>query len=234
MLTFGALLILLALAGGTGAAQQLQLPTFVTVGSGYVIVPADRVVISIGIETEGATAQAAQQANDQVMQAITEQVRATTPGELEFGARKPNVTLQRASAARGGEPSYRATSGLDVIIGDDSQIGAVIDVAIRQGAASVQGVKFQASSLEDAARQALANAVEDAIAKANIISQATGMRIVMIRRVTDANQIEIINPSDQVLIGSEGGSQYALHAGVQRGEIMVQVEVTVEFEVALR
>lgn len=214
-------------------AQTLQLPTFVTVGLGYVVVEADRVVVSLGIETTGDTAAAAQQESERIMSAIEKRLQEIELEGLEFSRRRIDIRLQRGGPVRREERAYRATSGLDVSVAREADVGAIIDAAMGLGAASVQGVSFRSSRLEEAAKEALGLAVKDAMAKADEISRATGMRVVMTRRVSDAHKVEIINPSDPVLLEAGVAVRPPYHVEVQRGQILVQVQVTAEFEVGI-
>lgn len=227
--------IMAALAFGSMSAhaQSLQLPTFVTVGLGYVVVEADQVVVSLGIETTGDTAEAAQRESERLMAAIETRLRELNLAGLRLSRRRIDIRQQRTGPIRREEGGYRATSGLDVSVARETDVGAIIDVAMGLGAASVQGVSFRSSRLEQAAKEALGLAVKDATAKAEEISRATGMRVVMIRRISDAHKVEIINPSDPVLLEAGASVRPPYHVAVQRGEILVQVEVTAEFDVAM-
>lgn len=214
-------------------AQTVPLPSFVTVGVGYVVVEADRVVVSLGIEATGDSAVAAQQENGRRAAAIEEAVTALGIDGLEFDRRLVDVRQQRTGVVRRDEGDYRAVSGVEVTVPDEQYIGAIIDAAVAAGNATVQAVRFHSTALEEASKEALRLAVKDAMAKAEAMSEATGMRVVMTRRVSDAHKIDIINPSDPLLL--EGGTARPPYpVPVKRGEILVQVEVSAEFEVGIR
>src|SRR5690625_188888 len=69
-----ALLVGLFLVAGfgmqTGAQQALQLPTVVTVGLGYVVVPADHVVVTLNIESSSSSAEEAYAQSAHIAQEI--------------------------------------------------------------------------------------------------------------------------------------------------------------------
>lgn len=219
-------------AGGVAAAQQsLQLPTVVTVGMGYVVVPADRIVVVIGLETSDESAEQAYAKSSQIVQSIREALTAAQYEGLSVRVGGVSVWQQRSTAR---PPVYRATSTLHVTLANEADVGPVIDTAMRLGASSVQSVRFEASDLESARRQALTLAVQDAMAKADAIARATDMRIVTIRRVSDSDDVRIFNPSDPVLMEVNQADQTPYRIAVERGEILVQVYVTIEFEVAAR
>lgn len=225
-----AVLLVLVLTGAA-SAQTLQLPSIVTVGMGYVIVEADRVVVTLGIETQQESAAAALAEHTAIVQAIQDALTGSLGNDLiEFQAGRANVWQQRTATR---PPFYRAVSSVSVVLTDDERIGYVMDVAMSLGAQTVQGVQYEASNLQEAARQALALAVQDAVAKAEAISKATDTRVVTIRRVTDTNSIKVFNPSDPLLIEQTPRTGLPYEITVERGQILVQVEVTVEFELAV-
>ncbi len=215
---------------GIAAAQTIGLPTIETVGVGSVVIPADRVIVSIRIEVEDTTATAAQEKTRAAIDEIREEIKALDIGEVEFVLHGINVYQQRASVTRPTD-TFRTTSGLDVVLRDDTHVGRIIDLALKHGAASIQNVRYHSESLADAAQKALELAVKNAMAKAETITKTTGSRIVMIRQVRDANIVQVINPTDPALAqaGTLQHPQFGLP--VQRGEIGVQVEITMLFEV---
>lgn len=221
---------LVSMLSGIASAQTIGLPTIETVGVGSVVVPADRVIVSIRVETEDVTATAAQEKTRAAIEEIREEIKALDIGEVEFVLHGINVYQQRASVTRPTD-TFRTTSGLDVVLRDDTHVGRIIDVALKHGVASIQNVRYHSESLADAAQKALELAVRNAMAKAETITKTTGSRIVMIRQVRDANIVQVINPTDPAL--AQAGTLQQLQFGlpVQRGEIGVQVEITLLFEV---
>jgi uncharacterized protein YggE len=220
--------ILILVLSAVAQAQSGPYSTFTTVGLGQAVIEADQIVISIGIETVSNTAEQAHIDNQSIVEAIKESLKKLGIEPMKFVYKKVNIWQQKSTLTK--EVTYKATSGLDVLFYDDTVIGKIVDKAFSLGASSIQGVKFQASDLSGAKAEALDLAVADAIGKADIISKATGMRIVGIRRVTDSNIIRITNPGDTVLV--EGGylTQSTYQKPVQRGEVLVEVEITIEFE----
>ena len=67
---------------------------------------------------------------------------------LEFSRRRIDIRLQRGGPVRREERAYRATSGLDVSVAREADVGAIIrPAAMGLGAASVQGVSFSLFAL---------------------------------------------------------------------------------------
>lgn len=218
--------------GAVTAAQTLQLPSIVTVGLGYVVVPADHLVVTLNIEAAEDSAQAAYDASSAIIAAIRQELEAAKLDGLDVRTGRAHLWQQRSATRQ--STTYRVTSTMSVKLNDEADVGYVVDTAMRLGATSVQSVRFQVRSLEEAARSALTLAVEDAMAKAETITAATGTRIVTIRQVHDSNKIQVYNPSDPVLVEASSGPNIPYPVTVERGQVLVQVEVTMEFEVASR
>lgn len=225
-------LSLVLMASGSALAQQsLQLPTVVTEGVGYVVLPADHIVVTLSVETTDLRAADAYARNSEISRSIREALEAEQPEGLAITIGGISLWQQRSATLYG---SYRATSTVSIRLAHEADVGKVIDTAMQLGATAVQSVRFHASSLESAARTALTLAVEDAMAKAEAIAKATESRIVTIRRVHDTNDVRIYNPSDPVLVEGGKADPTPYQVAVERGEILVQVTVTMEFEVAPR
>lgn len=225
-------LVLAAPLGTAASAQTLQLPSIVTIGLGFVVIPADHLVVTLNIETSDESAQAAYAASAAIVDAIREELQEADLAGLEIRTGRAHLWQQRSATRQ--TTTYRVTSTMSVTIEDEADVGRVVDTAMRLGATSVQSVRFQVRSLEEAARTALTLAVQDAMAKAEVISAATGTRIVNIRQVNDSNKIQVYNPSDPVLVESASGPDLPYPVTVERGQVLVQVEVAMEFEVAPR
>lgn len=225
--------LLLVLAfGAVTSGQALHLPSVVTVGLGYVVVPTDHVVVTLNIETSSESAQEAYAQSATIAESIRAELERAELAGLETKVGRSHLWQQR-SATRA-TSTYRVTSTMSVTLLDEADVGHVVDTAMRLGATSVQSVRFQVSSLDEAAREALTLAVENAMAKAEAITAATGTRIVTIRQVHDGNKVRVFNPSDPVLMEATSSPDTPNQVAVERGQVLVQVEVTMEFEVAAR
>src|SRR5690606_40940392 len=67
-------LVLAALLGTAASAQTLQLPSIVTIGLGFVVIPADHLVVTLNIEPSDESAQAAYAASAAIVDAIREEL----------------------------------------------------------------------------------------------------------------------------------------------------------------
>jgi uncharacterized protein YggE len=222
------LLLILCFAGA--AQAQLATQSAVTVGSGFVVVPADTAVISVAIENVAAESGAAHQENQRLTDQIMQALKAEQIPDLHFTVRQ--VVFWENTLPGSRDKTWKVSSGLDIHTSDLSAAGHIIDIARKNGATSVQTIRYDVSNLEQAAQDALQLAVKDAVRKAEAIAAAAGLRVIMVREVRDSNAIRVHNPSSPTATGREV-TLPPLAGPVYRGEVLVSVEVTMVFDLAL-
>lgn len=221
----GVLMGLILMISGVGAAQTagFTVPLIESVGVGLVTVKPDRVIVPVRIEARESSAAEAQARTEVTIEAIRAGLEELVPGEFEV----VELGLTLTSSALQGNLISR---NIEIVLHDDAHVGAVHDLAKESGATNVFNVRYQSTKLEEAAQEARRLAVLNARAKADAITEAMGMRILGVRSAADANRVQMFNPSDPLLDGpmtqrpSDGST-------VQRGEIVVQVEVTIQYEI---
>lgn len=164
-------------------AESLEASTVRVAATGTAEVEPDRVVLWFAVETVADSAGAAVAANAERMTTVRRAMegleipaeRIQTSGyhlQPEYareppreGAHEPRIT------------GYRASNQLRVTVDSASRAGEVIDVAVGAGANRVSGISFESSRSEEAGREALADAVENARLRAEAIARAAGRRL---------------------------------------------------------
>jgi uncharacterized protein YggE len=175
-LAAGLLLVAAALAGvlrpdGAGAADPTTAATdSVTVtGSGSVEAVPDRAEVSAGVDSRAPTAKAALSANGTAMQKVIAALRAN-------GGK--DVTTQTVSLStafdQNGQPNGFVASNVATAETTLDKAGTLIDAAVAAGANTVYGPSLSRSDADALYRQALAKAVDDATARAEILAKAAG------------------------------------------------------------
>jgi len=162
-------------AGPEGGTIQVS-------GQAQIQVPADRVRISLSVETEAASAREASQLNAARMEAVMEALRRTGVRGLEietFGYslspeyRYPN----REDPSRQTISGYRALNNIRVTAGDVDAAGAILDAGIGAGANRVVDLRFEATDTREARLQALREAVQTAREEARTLAEAMGVSL---------------------------------------------------------
>lgn len=210
--------------------------SLVSVGSGYVIADADIGVVSFAIETTAAEAGAAHQLNLETIERISQAMQAADIPGLKLVVRQPSIWPKTSLISK--ETQYTASAGLDVHTSDITLVGRVADIGLQNGANSIQNIRFDLSDLTQVRQKALEEAVMDAIAKAKVMSDAAGLKVVTVRELRDANDIQVHNPSALQASGTATGTSQsaipmALTTPIYRGQVIVMATVTVVFDVII-
>ena len=174
-LAAGVLIAAVALAGvlrpeGAGAEDPAPATDTVTVtGSGVVTSVPDRAEISAGVEIRAPTARAALAANGAAMQKVIDALRANGGKDVTT----QTVSLSTAFDANG-QPNGFAASNVATAETTLAGAGSLIDAAVAAGANAISGPSLSRSDADTLYEQALAKAVDDAKARAEILAKAAG------------------------------------------------------------
>jgi hypothetical protein len=160
--------------------QEPQAPPFIEVnGAATVEVPADQAQVSFAVETRAEVAADASAANATAMSRVLAALRdARLPGlEVEtFGySLQPQYATDPSRVRQ--VAGYAAYNNVRAAIDAVDQVGRLIDVAIGAGANQVASIAFVASDTEPARTAALAEAVRNARAQAEVIARELGFEL---------------------------------------------------------
>tara|TARA_R110002051_G_scaffold34257_1_gene76436 strand:+ start:1354 stop:2061 length:708 start_codon:yes stop_codon:yes gene_type:complete len=179
MRKFGAGLCVAGLWGAAAAAQSLPAQISVT-GSGTITTTPDMAYMTLGVVQEAQTAAAALDAMSAAMDGVLAQLRAADiaatqiqTGALLLDPRYSDYVEGQARRVTG----YVASTDVNVQVYDLENLGRVLDMAVRDGANQMNGLRFDVAEpapLLKAARQA---AIADAQDKAQVYSQAAGVTL---------------------------------------------------------
>ena len=184
LLFIGVSLLLLTI---TGCARKPNRTTKVTVaGEATSRVEPDTATLTISVVTQSGQAVTAQQENARKSKAVADAVKAkAAAAEIKTS----DYTLQPQYDYRDNKlpkiVGYNARNSVIVTMTDLQGVGAVIDAASQAGANSIDGISFTLKETSPARGQALAEATQQAMNKANSIAQALGGHV---SRVIEENE----------------------------------------------
>lgn len=148
-------------------------------GNGVVKSEPDQVNLSFSIETKDKSAKASQAQNTK----LSENVLATLKKKFKLPENKIQTSYYRI------EPSYNyqnnnrklegysVSHGINVTISPVDQLGPILDALTQDGITHIQSINFSLTKQQEVYRQALAKAIEDATAKAQIMAKAAGKKL---------------------------------------------------------
>lgn len=182
----------------SGCAKKAGRTTKVTVaGEATTRVEPDTAVLTLSVVTQSAQALTAQQENARKSQAVSEAVKATA-GSAEI--KTSDYTLQPQYDYRDNRlpkiVGYNARNSVIVTMTELQGVGAVIDAASRAGANSIDGISFALKQTSPARGQALAEATQQAMNKANSIARALGGHV-----------LRVVEENEASTVGGEGFNQ---------------------------
>ena len=124
---------------------------------------------------------------------------------------------------------YNATNTVTVRQRKLSEFGRVIDTLVEAGANQVNGPSFQMDEPDAATDEARLEAMKKARARAELYAKAAGLRVVRILSISESGGY---NPGPPVVFARMAADSEAAPSPVAAGEIQLNANVTVMFELA--
>ncbi len=166
------LALLLVLGSSPLAAQEASL---VASGTGTVQLSPDRATLSVAIESRAAEASGAGARNAEIVASVRGALGAVGIGADDITTAHYNVRADwRRQDGERIPDGYVAETMLRVTLADIANAGKAIDAALDAGANRIDGVQFSSSHADEARREAIALAVQDAMGTAEAMAIAAG------------------------------------------------------------
>ena len=203
-------------------------------GTGVVSVLADQVSVTLGVTETNAEVKAAQEAVNAKINAIYDALIAAGVEKKDIGTDRISISAEYSDSSilrSGGElTGYTASNTITIQSKDLDQVGAYIDLAFEAGANTLDSIDFSSSDTEEAKREALKLAVENARDKANTIAEALNMQVSRVVQVTENGTYSYGSyASGAKFMNSRADSAETatiLHAAT----LQVQAQIEIEFE----
>lgn len=175
------LLTVLAPQSVAAQTQEDSPPTIVVDATAEIEREPERAVLVFAVESEGATAQAASQANANAMEAVLRALRGQ--GIEGRNIRTISYRLDPVYGRRVRPDSaptivgYRAVNMVQTRVDSIARLGGVIDAGIGAGANRVAGLNYELRDPDAARLEALEQAVAKAKREAEVVAAAAGQRL---------------------------------------------------------
>lgn len=201
-------------------------------GQAEIYVKPDVATISFGVETNGATAQEAQQLNaaamNKVIAALQGQGIAKENIQTSNFSLYPVYETQPVADRLYGKQvlsGYRCNNTVSVRVKDIGNIGGIIDAAVSSGATNVNSIVFGVLDSKKYEDQMLAQAVTNARHKAEVIARAAGVNITGISKISDG-YVSVSSVRGAVKMISD----MAVEATpIEPGEVVITGSVRIDF-----
>jgi uncharacterized protein YggE len=220
----------IAFAEPLTSAAAFQATTLNLTASGDVMVTPDKATITLGVQTEGATAAQALQTNAEQMSRVTAALKRGGIAERDIQTAQLNVNPKYAY-----EPNqpprltgYEASNQVAITVRDLKRLGATVDAAVSAGATNVNSIAFglvDPTAAENAARLEAVKALQ---AKAELYAKAVGHPVM--RLVSLSEGAAFSPPVPQEIVVTAAKRMAATPVSV--GEMQVRIQVTGVYELA--
>ncbi len=200
----------------------------------------DLALFTAGVASTGKTAGDALSANSAAMNRVIQALKRA--GIAERDIQTSNLSLQPVYAERQRLPDgsfsdeepritgYRVSNTVSVKQRKLDQFGRVIDTLVSAGANQVNGPDFQIDKPDAALDEARTDAVTKARGRANLYARAAGLKVVRILSITESGGY---TPRPQAMYARVAMAEDAsAPTPIEAGELEVQANVTVTFELA--
>lgn len=192
----------------------------------------DMATITLGVMTQGRTAQAAMQSNGVKMNQVIEALKKA--GLAARDIQTSNLNLNPQYAYEQNQPprltGYQASNQVTITVHDLAKLGQAVDATVTAGANQVHGISFglnDPTTAENAAREAAVKALQ---AKAELYARATGHRIARLVTLSEGSASYPVPPPMPMV---EMAAQRMKDASttISGGELKVRVDITGLYEV---
>ena len=208
--------------GASSAADEAENGITVTAVGSVKAVP-DRAEFVFGVTTQGATSDEASSANAARMQKLIDALKAA--GVRTADIKTQSVSVSPRHSPEGEQlPGYTAENSVSVKVAS-ARAGAIVDLAVENGATNTSGPLFDVSDRDALYRDALADAVREARKKAEAIGAAGGVSVGDVTRVVEGGE------SGGPVFLEAAARDRATTTPVEPGQEEVQATLTVTFDV---
>ena len=200
-------------------------------GTGETRISADTAVISLGVSARDRDVLKAQQT-------VNENIAGIRQALLRNGVAEENINTDYMSIYAIYDynedvekvQAYNASTTLAVKVTDMDSVGKLIDEAFAAGANTLNGISFSASDTDEARDESLKAAVGEARAKAEVLAEASGLKITGIETISEGNVYSYDNSvSNFSAKRMEGTADTGYGTMVQAAKLIVSVTVSITF-----
>ena len=200
-------------------------------GTGETRISADTAVISLGVSARDRDVLKAQQT-------VNENIAGIRQALLSNGVAEENINTDYMSIYAIYDynedvekvQAYNASTTLAVKVTDMDSVGKLIDEAFAAGATTLNGISFSASDTDEARDESLKAAVGEARAKAEVLAEASGLKITGIETISEGNVYSYDNSvSNFSAKRMEGTADTGYGTMVQAAKLIVSVTVSITF-----
>ena len=199
--------------------------------SGESKVAPDLATITLGVQTDGATAAGAMGANAVQMNKVIAALKKAGIAERDIQTSNLSVNPQYVYVENNPPKlnGYQANNQVTIQVRDLTKLGQTVDATVNAGATNVGGISFGLQDPLAAENQARLDAVKALQAKADLYARATGYKIV---RLVSLGEGGGYTPQPPMPMYAMARMDKVESSPVSAGELKVRVDVSATYELA--
>ncbi len=189
-------------ASGQTASPAIAGPTIAVEAEGEVAAVPDLATLTVEVETQAPRAEAAAQENSRRAEALLAALKqALGPGDQvkTLGYHLSPIYAPKVKNGPLEIKGYQAVNRLQVKLQGTARLGAVIDLALKNGAAAINGPFWGYSRAEELQRQAAVAALERARRLAEALAQSQGLKIKGVEKIVTGIRILPLGGPERVM-----------------------------------
>jgi uncharacterized protein YggE len=214
-------------SASVGRAQVPAPSQIVVAGTGEAHVSPDRATIIFGVQSRAPTASAAASDNARRLRAVVDTLRTLGLGSDQLATVSYNVSPEMQYPTTGNQPprvtGYVVTNSIRADLRKIDEVGQTIDAALAKGANEVTSLLLSSSKADSSRRAAMAAAVADARAQAEVLARAAGGSLGALIELSSVQ--EPIRPMPQPLMRATA-AMATVRTPIEPGEQTVTATVT--------
>ncbi|PRO67110.1 SIMPL domain-containing protein [Alkalicoccus urumqiensis] len=208
-----------------GAAEEIQAGTLVVEETGEISVTPDVATVHLGARITAETADEAQADVNERMEAVRSALDDYDIPEEDIQTQ--NVNVMPITNHQSGAEEYQASHQLTVDYRDLDRVGELIDAVSEAGANHITHTQFGLENDEEAEKEALDQAIQNASVRADAMAEAAGRGRGEILQISDS-QAQVSLPVQEDMAQEESAD--AAGTEVNAGEITVTQNITIVYE----
>ncbi|MDE2403989.1 MAG: SIMPL domain-containing protein [Sphingomonadales bacterium] len=194
----------------------------------------DLATFSTGVASTAKTASAAMAANAAAMNRVIAALKAqgVAPRDIQTANLSLNPQYEDGPRPDNRPPrvvGYQASNTVAVRARDLAKMGAVIDTLVNAGANQVNGPDFSLDNPDAALDEARLAAMKSARARADLYAKAAGLHVLRVLSIAESGGYQ---PQPRVFYAAKAMAMDAAPSPVEAGEVAMNVNVTIQYELA--
>ena len=190
----------------------------------------DIAMLSAGVVTQAADANAAMRANADEMTKVVAAIKASGIAERDIQTSGVNLNPQYRYAEN--QPpaitGYQASNNVSITVRDIAKVGKILDALVATGANQVNGPSFDVDDKESAFDEARRAAVEKARARATMYAKTLGMQVRRIVSISEGSGFNPPRPMPMMAMAKMERAQ--ADTPISPGESTLSVNLDIVFE----